>query len=133
MSTVAVNISANYAGKLCSVLFGLVFVPIYINCLGAEAYGLIGLYATLQIVFMMADLGVGNAFTREAARLSALEGQEQHLRDLCRTCEVIMLAAGFLATLSLAVLSHYLAVQWLQAERLPIKAIRESMLMMALT
>ena len=37
------NLLANYIGQIWTALIGLAFVPVYVNYLGVEAYGLIGL------------------------------------------------------------------------------------------
>ena len=48
---------------------GFVFVPVYISYLGIEAYGLIGLFATLQAWLSLLDLGLSPTLNREMARL----------------------------------------------------------------
>ncbi len=37
------NIFANFAGKVWSGIFSLAFVPVYIQLMGVEVYGLIGI------------------------------------------------------------------------------------------
>ena len=41
------NLIANYLGQGWTALMGLAFIPLYIQYLGIEAYGLIGLFALL--------------------------------------------------------------------------------------
>jgi hypothetical protein len=41
---------------------GLVFIPLYLHFSGIEAYGLIGLFATLQATFSLLDMGLGRRF-----------------------------------------------------------------------
>ena len=65
------NTMANLGGTIWSVLLGLVCVPLLIRFLGAEAFGLVGLFLALQSVFSFLDLGIGATLNREIARLSA--------------------------------------------------------------
>ena len=52
------NLIANYLGQGWTALMGLAFIPLYINYLGIEAYGLIGLFAVLQGWLVLLDLGM---------------------------------------------------------------------------
>jgi len=67
----------------------LLFIPLYIKFLGIEAYGLIGLFMTMQALFMLLDMGLGATVNREMARLSVLPDKAQEMRDLVRSLEVI--------------------------------------------
>src|SRR5262249_30491893 len=83
------NTLAGMVGKLWSA--GLVFatVPLYIKILSVEAYGLVGLFTALQSVFLLLDLGLSTAASRELARLAAQDGADQQRRNLVRTLEVV--------------------------------------------
>lgn len=50
------NLIANYLGQAWRALMGLAFIPLYIHYLGIEAYGLIGLFATLQVCLGLLDM-----------------------------------------------------------------------------
>src|SRR5271169_6135506 len=83
------NITANFAGTFWQALMGLIFIPLYIKYIGMESYGLIAIFATLQIIFGLLDVGLGNTLTREMARLSVLANKEQETRNLVRTLETL--------------------------------------------
>ena len=51
MSVLKKNIVANLGGNVGTGLVGLVFLPLYLRFLGVEAYGLIGVFATLLALF----------------------------------------------------------------------------------
>ena len=72
MSSLKINILANFAGQAWSGLLTLALVPVYIKFLGIEAYGLIGFYAMLQGMLVVLDFGLGQTLNRELARYSAL-------------------------------------------------------------
>lgn len=131
--SVSRNIAANILGKALSAVFLLVFVPLYVRILGIEAYGLIGLFTTLQLVFFLADLGLSGAFTREVARLSAFEDATLALRDLCRTFEVLFLVLGFTIALVIVVSAPLIAAHWVRAEQLSPTTIRAAVQLMAIS
>ena len=70
-------------------LMAVLFIPFYIKFMGVEAYGLIGIFATLLAIFSLLDMGLASTLTREMARLSVIAGKEQEMRNLVRTLEVI--------------------------------------------
>lgn len=116
-------------GKGFSALLSVIFVPIYLKYLGAEAYGIVGVFGTLQSVFMLADMGLSGTFTRETARLSVVENSAQHMRDLCRTFEIIFAAVGFLIVLVIAALSRMIAENWVNLEHLSVPAVSNSIVL----
>jgi O-antigen/teichoic acid export membrane protein len=97
---------------------GLAFVPFYIRHLGAEAYGLIGVFAVLQSCMSLLDLGLTPTLNREMARLRAGAHTTDSIRDLLRSLEMIY--AG-LAVLVIAIVwfsAAWLANGWLHGEGL---------------
>jgi len=44
---------------------GVAFVPLYIKYLGVEAYGLIGIFAILQSMLALLDMGMKPTLSRE--------------------------------------------------------------------
>lgn len=131
MSVIRRNVVANILGRGSTALFGLVFVPFYINLLGSEAYGVIGLFVTLQALVLLADLGLSGAFTREAARLSVGGGDRQRLGDIARTFEVLFVLLGAGAALALMGASPWIAAHWVRVEHLSAGDVRDALLLMA--
>ena len=62
------NIFANYLSMFYVTLVGVAIVPLYIKYMGAEAYGLVGFYAMLQVWFNLLDMGLTPTIARETAR-----------------------------------------------------------------
>ena len=67
VASVRINVIANYLGQGWVALMGLAFVPIYIKYLGMEAYGLIGIFAVLQVSLTVLDMGMAPTLNREMA------------------------------------------------------------------
>lgn len=123
------NIISNLLGKGISALLAIAFVPFYLKYLGAEAYGLVGLFAILQSVFMLADMGLSGTFTRETARLSVMEDSAQQMSDLCRTVEGLFVVVGLLVALVIAASSHLIAEYWVNLEQLSVTTASSSILL----
>lgn len=84
------NIITNYLSQGWAAFIAFAFIPIYVAYLGLDAYGLIGLFTTLQIWFGLLDLGMSPALGREAARYTAGERSISSYMTLMRTIEVLM-------------------------------------------
>jgi O-antigen/teichoic acid export membrane protein len=132
MKLIKKNMVANFAGSTWQSLIGLVFFPIYINFLGMEAWGLIGIFFAMQNMSGILDLGMSNTLNREMARLSALQGMEQQMRNLVRTLEVIYWSVALFAGIAVALLSPVIANHWVKAEQLSSTTIAQALLMMGL-
>lgn len=129
-STLKKNIGASFAGSIWQAVMGLVFIPLYIKFMGIESYGLIGIFATLQVIFGLLGVGLGSTLTREMARLSALPSKEQEMRNLVRTLEVLYWGIAVFAGITVASLSPFIAHHWINAGQLPPKTIEQALLIM---
>jgi O-antigen/teichoic acid export membrane protein len=130
MTIIKKNISANFAGSIWQTLMGFVFVPFYIKFMGIESYGLIGIFATLQIIFGLLDVGLSSALTREMARLSVLPHKEQEMHDLVRTLETLYWSIAVLVGIIVVSLSPFIANHWVKAGQLSIETIEQALLIM---
>lgn len=108
--------ASNLATNVYTVIVGIVFVPIYINYLGVEAYGIIGAFTGLTAFVWLFDLGIATNINREMAGFHDSNNRQQIL-DLKKTLEVsvyIISAAIFVALLGFVYLiAHY----WFNTER----------------
>ena len=111
-------------------LMGLIFIPLYIKFMGIESWGLIGIFATLQVIFGLLDMGLSSTLNREMARLSVLSGREQEMRNLVRTLEVIYWGIAILVGIAVVSLSPFIAHHWIKAGQLSPKTIEQALLIM---
>ena len=132
MSVLKKNIVANFGGSVWTGLMGLVFVPLYIHFLGIEAYGLIGIFATLLALFGLLDMGLSGTLNREMARLAVQEDKAQEMRDLVRTLEIPYWLVGLLISVIVIVLSPFIAYRWVNAEHLSPKSVQTAIMIMGL-
>ncbi len=114
------------------MLMGLAFVPLYIKFLGIEAYGLIGFFATLQMLFSVLDLGLSTTLNRELARASAHPEQADRMRDLVRTLEIIYWAIAGLIGATIFALGPWIARSWLNVEGLSVSTVEDVIVFLGL-
>tara|TARA_A100001015_G_scaffold289548_1_gene361525 strand:- start:31 stop:552 length:522 start_codon:yes stop_codon:yes gene_type:complete len=105
------NLVANYFGQIWVVMMSVLFIPIYIQYLGIEVYGLIGIYALLQSSLVIFDLGLRAALGRETVRYANGENGDWY-RDLLRSIEVIFLIIVAVLIILVNLLSEWLASDW---------------------
>lgn len=126
------NVIANFAGSAWSAIVGLAFVPIYIHYLGVEAYGVIGVFVSLQAVLGILDMGLATTLTREMARLSATDGSSEQLQDTLRTLEWLYWGSALGVGLLLAAISPLIANHWVRPDKLPVAEIQHAFLILSL-
>lgn len=133
MSKTKINILSNFAGRAVAAILGIVFVPVYLRYLSVEMYGIIGFFSSIQAFLFLLDGGISPTLNREVARLSALPGKAQELRDLSRTLEVLCWASGFIVCLIALIASPAAAHYWLNSENIPPETIRQALMIMSVT
>lgn len=126
------NLIANYLGQAWVAIMGLAFIPLYINYLGMEAYGLIGLFALLQAWLSLLDMGMTPMLGREMARFTAGNHSAQSIRDLLRSVEFITLGIAVFIAGGIAFSANWIASSWLQAESLQVDVVAQAFVVMGL-
>jgi O-antigen/teichoic acid export membrane protein len=132
MSRIKKNIAANFGGSLWTALVSLLFIPIYLNFLGVEAYGLVAIFATLLAMFAVLDMGLIQTLTREIARLAVLPDSAREMRDLLRTLEIPYVGMGLVIGLGVVLFSPWIAHVWLNNQTLPTSTVQTAMMLMGL-
>lgn len=126
------NVIANYVGQGWSAVMGLAFIPLYIQYIGMESYGLIGIFAVMQAWLTLLDMGMTPTLNREMARFNAGAHSPQSIHDLLRSLEIICLCLAVLIALSVWGASGYLASDWLKSDKLPSHVVAQAISIMAL-
>jgi O-antigen/teichoic acid export membrane protein len=128
---VARNIAANAAATAWVTVVMLATAPLYLHLLGAEAYGLVGLFAALSATMALFDLGLSATLFRELARLSATSDVAAG-RDFLRTVEVLFLLVCLVLSSLLLAGSGLIAGRWLNVEQMTVFDAARSVRWMAL-
>lgn len=125
------NTISNFAGSVWTALISLLFVPVYLRYLGIEAYGIIGVFLSLQTILWIVDLGVSPAINRELARLAPLPEKAQEMRDLTRSLSIVNWSISLAIAAFLLALSPLIAHYWIQSENLPAATISQSLMILS--
>lgn len=126
------NIVANYVGQFYVTLIGIVMVPMYVKYMGVEAYGLVGFYAMLQSWFMLLDIGLTPAMSRETARFRGGASDASNLRQLLRALEGVFVVVAVLGTVAMIMGSGFIATSWLKVQELSRVEVQHSIMLMSL-
>jgi O-antigen/teichoic acid export membrane protein len=132
MTVLKKNIVANFGGNLWCGLMGLIFVPLYIRFMGIEAFGLIGIFATLLGLFFLLDMGLGATLNREMARLSVLENKAQEMRDLLRTLEIPYWGIAGIISIMVVMLSPLITYHWVNVKALSPVSVQRAIIIMGI-
>jgi O-antigen/teichoic acid export membrane protein len=132
LSTLKLNILANYVGKYWSSFLGLLLVPVYLHYLGVESYGLIGAFTSLVSFLGLLDLGLSATVMREVALRNAVPERQATIPDLLRTVEVIYWGVGVGLLLLMLPLTQLIATNWLQADKLDLTTVKLSVLILGI-
>jgi len=130
VSSVRLNIAANVASATWSAVAQIVCIPIYLRILGAEAYGLVGFYATLYMSLQIFGLGLSSALNRELARLTARPDLPNTARDLVRTIEGGYWLIGIAAAVAICFSADWISNNWVQPSSLSQATVRDSLIIM---
>jgi len=133
ITSLKANIIANFIGNAWSALLNIVFLPLYLKYIGAEGYGLIGIFASLQVVLSLLDSGLSTTLNKEIATLNVLPNKEQQMRNLVKTLGCVYWAMAILAGLAALCLSPFLAKNWVKPENLTIETITYAFILLSIS
>lgn len=126
-----INAVANFAGSGWTAFLSIIFVRYYLDYIGVEGYGLIGVFTSIQAFIYLLDFGLSPTVNRELARLTTLEGKAQEMRDLKRTLEIPNWISAVFIALLLSALAPLLARYWIQPKDLSIETVMQALIIMS--
>lgn len=127
------NISVNLFGNLWIVLLTIVSIPILINLLGAESYGMIGFFSTLLAVLSLFDLGLGATLIKIVAKKSTSSSDNENVCEDVRSLELIYWLIGLVVAIVIYASSSYIARFWLNLDSITINNANHAIELMAIT
>lgn len=125
------NITANYVSQAYVTVLGIAMLPLYMNYMGVEAYGLVGFFTMTFLWFQMLDMGLGPTMSRETARFRGGATDGLTLRRLLRTLEVVFVAVAVLGGGVMMALSDAITLHWLNVQHLPMEEVQNAVMLMA--
>jgi len=108
------NIAAGIASSVWTALVGLLVIPLYVRHLGIASYGLVGFFASTQVLLQLLEMGLAPTLNREIARSSA-EGSLDYARRLVFTLGFVYLLTSLLIAAGMWLASGPIASHWPEA------------------
>ena len=126
------NIIASVLSQAYVVLLGIAVVPIYLDLLGAEGFGLVGFFTVVQALFNLLDAGLTATVARETARLRGGASNPERFGRLFAALEVLFGIIALAGAAALVIAADYVAYHWLNVETLAVDDVRIALQLMAL-
>lgn len=127
------NIIANYISQIYVAAVGILILPLYIQYMGAEAYGLVGFFTMLQAWFGLLDMGLTPTIGRETARYKGGSMSALEYRQLFRALSSIFIFIALIGGGSLFFFSEFISTQWLNVSELGIEEVVVAVQIMAIS
>jgi O-antigen/teichoic acid export membrane protein len=108
----------------------LAFIPFYIQYLGIEAYGLIGVFVVIQAWLVILEMGMTPTLNREMARFTAGAETPSSVRDLLRSFEIVSVGVAALVVACSFAGAPWVAGTWLKLQKLSVDAVSQALSIM---
>ena len=118
------RILADASARLWNAFLSFALLPLYLHFIGAESYGVLIVYGTIQSVISLFDGSLAPTLTRELSRARSAVADWARARDLARTLEVVYWGMAGIVGLALAVSVPYIAENWLNPNKLTTDEVR---------
>lgn len=127
-----VSLIASVLGQSTSAALSLLVVPLYLRILGADAYGLIGLFASLTALAAVLDLGLTVTAMREVAR--EVQSPSPHrVRSILATLQAVYVAMGVAIAVIGVLAALWGGAEWLRSDALDPATVRLALAVFAAT
>ncbi len=123
--SVKINVIANYIGQAYATFIGIIVFPLYLQYLGAEAYGLVGFFVVLQTWLGMLDIGMSPMLNREMAAARARAEKLATFRLFLRSIEIIFMGISVAVALTIYLSRDWISLHWLRVETLDIREVAQ--------
>jgi O-antigen/teichoic acid export membrane protein len=125
------NLVANFAGSGWSALLALAVLPICLRLMGVEAFGLVGIFATLLSLLLPFEAGLGTALSRElASAVGRPEGETN--AQVLRTLELVHWSIALVCGVLIVILAPLIAHHWVKPVVLTSQTVQTAVLIMGL-
>jgi O-antigen/teichoic acid export membrane protein len=132
VASVRSQVVANYLGQGIAGLMSVAFIPIYLRELGAEGYGVIGLFTLLQAGLLIIDLSIAMTLGREIARHLAGEHSAVSIRRFVLSTELLTLGLAIAIGAAVALGANWLARDWVQPRAIGLHEIENAVGLMGI-
>ncbi|MCF6211118.1 MAG: oligosaccharide flippase family protein [Gammaproteobacteria bacterium] len=124
------NAIANYIGLGYTAIIGIIIFPLYLQFLGAEAFGLVGFFMLLLAWMALLNMGMSPMLSRQTAKIRGQNIDFIELKRLLRSLEFIFFSIALIASLSIAISSNWAANHWLKVTLLDVTEVETCIVLM---
>ena len=112
------RVIADGASRVWNGLLSFALLPVYLHLIGAESFGVVSTFASVQAVIALFDCSLAPSLTRELARARAGKDGWVRIHDLTRTMEVVYCGLALLAGAAFCLLVPVISNYWLNPGKL---------------
>jgi len=118
MPSIKLNAIANYAGQGFGIVLAIVCMPLYLQYLGAESYGLVGFFMIIQNWLSLLDQGLAATLGRQVAVARGQINGFKNFNNLLRSFEIVFFILAISIVMGVYFESDWIAHKWLKANLL---------------
>ncbi|MGI9237134.1 MAG: oligosaccharide flippase family protein, partial [Woeseiaceae bacterium] len=124
------NASANFVGLAYTTVIGIIILPLYLQYLGAESFGLVGFFLVLQAWMQIFDMGMSPLLSRQTAQSRGENAGYRELKRLLRSLELVFVVIAVVIFLAVASGSAWIATSWLKVATLSEDTVADCVVLM---
>lgn len=132
-ANIKVNVIANFIGSFGVAILSFIFIPIYINYLGIEAYGIIGFYTAVLGFIQILDFGMSGTLNRSISKIRIDKNTQNTSLNLLKSFEVINILIALIICFTFLLLHEYFAFNWFNVITLDRTQLSHSLILIGLT
>jgi len=117
-STVKRGALSNLVGQIAVAAIHVLVIPKYVGIVGIEAYGLFGVYLSLQAFAQLLDFGMSPAVSRQMSRAIARPSEAGSVASFMRTSELLYLGIGLALGFTLFAAAPVIGRSWIRPSSL---------------
>lgn len=112
-------------------MLGILVVPLFLRYISVEAYGLVGVHATITTMLVVFDMGLVATLNREVARAASV-GNIDEVGPLLHSLAVIYWTIGLCLGALIFLTAPWIATHWLNPDGLSHDSVERAIRLMAL-
>ena len=121
--SIKINSTANFISQGYTILIGIAITPLYLQYLGAEAYGLVGFFALMQAWLNLLDLGLSPTLGRQVAYARGQKNGFEFFKRLLKSFELIFIVLALVIIAGIYLASDWVAQVWIKADTLDLSTL----------
>lgn len=129
---VKLNLVFNYLSQFYIGFIGIILIPVYINLMGKESYGLVGFFITIQSLFVILDFGLSSTAIKQVSLYRGGNLSVINYRNIVRSIEQLFLLVALFVAIVFYFSSNYLANSWFSFSILEEQQVKDSLALIGL-